>query len=133
MADAEDTIKIIEHLGGDTQTKYGWYKLKCVSRDHDDNIASAVVNNEEGAYRCFGCNLKAGSTVVLLQKVLGLDDVSARSKYEEIVGSPPTGVHTTDVGQSGGYDVLGNPKRSFEGGPQGFRRWLRGTREESQG
>ena len=62
---------LLLHYGAQLPPKNtGWVKIKCCF--HSDSHASAVVNYEQNAFKCFACEAK-GNTYTLIMQQEGLE------------------------------------------------------------
>ena len=78
---------ILRHYGATMPySRNGWVKMKCCF--HDDSHASAAVNIEENAFKCFACDVK-GDVYDIIMDQEGLDFVKAVKFAEEF--SPESG------------------------------------------
>lgn len=89
-------------------------KVKCPV--HDDEVASASVNLDEGLINCFGCDLR-GDAITLIMETEGLEFVEAKRLVESLAGETSPSVQR---GSDTGGSYL--PKRS--GSRPGRRRWV---------
>ncbi len=88
---------ILKHYGATMPySRNGWVKMKCCF--HDDSHASAAVNIEENAFKCFACDTK-GDVYDIIMEQEGLDFVKAIKFAENI--SPESGVTIRSRGSSG--------------------------------
>ena len=77
-----DLAPILDRLGVEYDPdKAGNQKVNCPA--HEDNVASASVNLDEGLLNCFGCDIK-GDAITLLMRVEGLEFGEAKRLAQEL-------------------------------------------------
>lgn len=87
---------ILQHYGATLPySRHGWVKMRCCF--HDDSHASASVNIEENAFRCFACDIK-GDVYDIIMDQEGVDFVKAVKFAEGI--SPESGITIRSRGSS---------------------------------
>lgn len=73
---------ILDHLGVEFDAdKLTNQKVNCPI--HEDAVASASVNLEEGLINCFGCDLR-GDAITLIMETEGLEFVEAKRLVESL-------------------------------------------------
>jgi hypothetical protein len=83
---SEVMILVIEYYDGHAVPRRGWQSIRCISPDHPDSHSSASVNLALGAYKCFSCELSAGSPAGLIGKIDGIGKAGAWERLQEICG-----------------------------------------------
>ena len=95
--DKHPIIPILEHYGAENVSEYhGWRKLKCPF--HGDSTASATVNSEINAFKCFACDM-AGDTYTIIMKKEGVEFREAYEIAERLSGV--SGVKLSKASASG--------------------------------
>lgn len=87
MNDKPAIDAIVKHYGG--QLPYGrsgWVKMKCPF--HGDTHASAAINVQENAYKCFACDVQGDAYDIIMHEE-GVNFVKAKQLAERI--SPTSG------------------------------------------
>jgi len=83
---------IVKHYGG--QLPYGrsgWVKMKCPF--HGDTHASAAINVQENAYKCFACDVQGDAYDIIMHEE-GVNFVKAKQLAERISPTSGEGVRT---------------------------------------
>lgn len=85
MSEKHSVAAILIHYGlENVPDRLGWQKVKCPF--HGDTHASASVNIQENAFKCFACEM-AGDTYKLIMMKEGVDFREAYALAETIAGS----------------------------------------------
>lgn len=80
--------EVIEACGGEVPDGQGWVSVSCPF--HDDEHSSASINEDEGLFKCFGCEV-SGDAYRVLMKAHGVTLDEARQMLNEMqVTSKPT-------------------------------------------
>lgn len=85
MNDKPPIRPVLDHYGIEYPERSGWVKVNCFDEEHDDRVASATLNLDEGVYHCFACGAK-GDVFNLIMMKEGCDFATAVTRAEEIAG-----------------------------------------------
>lgn len=90
MEDKPAIDAIVKHYGGQLpHNRQGWVKMKCPF--HGDTHASAAINIQENAYKCFACGVQ-GDSYDLVMHEEGVNFVKAKQLAERISPTLSEGV-----------------------------------------
>lgn len=77
-------VDVLYHYGADRVPEgYGNRNMRCPF--HDDRVASASVNVDEGLFYCHTCGV-GGDAISLIRHAEGADFATAKRIYEEVFG-----------------------------------------------
>lgn len=76
---------LLDAYGIEYRDGYGWTKANCFNPEHDDRVASASVNLDEGVFHCFACGVK-GDAYSLIMMMEGCDFATAAERAKEFAG-----------------------------------------------
>lgn len=79
---------IFEDAGGQVvgrENGKGWAKARCCLPGHEDQVASAMVNEESGKWNCMGCD-KHGDAIDLIRELHSVDFKEALEMAAKLEG-----------------------------------------------